>query len=299
MLDLIIAVLSGASPYHAELRTFGQAFMGALAVRGGANKNKDMHWFHAYALTIVTAFGGGFFAFLWMGKPTSLITGGDVTLTLTAIAFAFITYLPLNMGYSIGKTLPVKIVMNTWSVFFKGLGMIGFINAAAAEVSASKYYPTPVLGPVLYGALLGNMGAFFAKGFHGHLEKGMPWPFQNALTAGFFYHLYTNDKEGFIGNTLRSVIQSTGIQGEMEDKLFATLVVTSFMQIAGLLMLPEFFGPSFNLLLLPKEILSSFLPKSGKKSAVKKSAAANKVVNGDAAAPAKAKRKSRNKKKKN
>ena len=49
--------------------------------------------------------------------------------------------------------------------------MIGFINAAAAEVSASKYYPTPVLGPVLYGALLGNMGSFFAKGFHGHLEK--------------------------------------------------------------------------------------------------------------------------------
>lgn len=119
------------------------------------------------------------------------------------------------------------------------------------------------------------------------------------MSAGFFYHLYTNDKEGFIGTTLRSAIQSTGIQGEMEDKLFATLVVTSFMQIAGLLMLPEFFGPSFNLLLLPKEILTNFLPKSGKQSAVKKPPSANKVVNGDAVAPSKAKRKSRNKKKKN
>lgn len=303
MLDLIIPFLSGTSPYHAELRIFGQAFMGAMAVRGGANKNKELHWFHAYALTIVTAFGGGMFAFLWMGKPTSLITGGDVTLTLTAIAFSFVTYFPLNMGYSIGKTLPVKIVMNSWSQLFKGLGMIGFINAAAAEVSASKYYPTPVLGPILYGALLGNMGAFFAKGFKTHLEKGMPWPFQNALSAGFFYHMYTHDKEGIIGQTLRSVVQSTGIQGSMEDKLFATIVATGFMQIAGMLMLPEFFGPTFNLLLLPQQLLSSLIPTSGKKdrsAMVKKTPAANGVVNGSAAPPAaKAKRKRSQKKKKN
>lgn len=181
MIDFIIAFLAGSLPYHAELRVFGQAFMGALAVRGGANKNKDMDWFHAYALTTVTSFGGGLMAFLWMGKPTSLITGGDVTLTLTALAFVIVNYLPLNMGYSIGKMFPVKVIMNAWSTMFKGLGMIGFINAAAAEVAPSKYYPTPVLGPIFYGSLLGNMGSFFFKGFNVHLEKGMPWPFQNGM----------------------------------------------------------------------------------------------------------------------
>ena len=178
-MDQIIAFLSGASPYHAELRTFGQAFMGALAVRGGANKKKDMNWFHAYALTTIAAFGGGWFGFIWMGKPTSLVTNGDVTLTLTAIAFWFLTYFPLDIGYNFGRILPVKILMNSWAQLFRGLGMIGFINACAAEVGPSKYYPTPILGPVVYGTLLGNMGAFFLKGFNKHLEKDMPWAFQN------------------------------------------------------------------------------------------------------------------------
>jgi len=280
MIDLIIAFLSGSSPYHAELRTFGQACIGAMAVRGGANKNKDMNWFHAYALTTIAAFGGGWFAFVWMGKPTSLITNGDVTLTLTAIAFVLMTYTPMDIGYMFGKLLPVKIVLNSWAQLFRGLGMIGFINACAAEVAPSKYYPTPVLGPVLYGTLLGNMGAFFLKGFHNHLEKDIPWPFQNGLFFGLFYHLYTHDKEGSMGIALRSAIQSTGIQGTLDDKLFATIVVTGFMQLAGLLMLPEFYGPSFNLILLPKRLLSSVLPTSSKKKTVKKPpAVSNKKQN--------------------
>lgn len=258
-MDSLISFLSGSSPYHAELRTFGQAFIGALAVRSGLNKNKDMNWFHAFALTTVAAFGGGWFGFIWMGKPTSLITGGDVTLTLTAIAFVLLTYTPMDIGYKIGKMLPVKIVMNSYAQLFRGLGMIGFINAAAAEVAPSKYYPTAVLGPVVYGTLLGNMGAFFSKGFHGHLEKDIPWAFQNGLVVGFFYHIYTHDDEGVIGISMRSLIKSTGIQGELDDKLFATLVVTGFMQLAGILMLPEFYGPSYNLLLLPKRILMNLL----------------------------------------
>ena len=69
-----------------------------------------------------------------------------------------------------------------------------------------------------------------------------------ALSVGFFYHIYTHDKDGFLGSNLRFAIQATGIQGTMDDKLFATLVVTGFMQLSGMLMLPEFFGPSFNLL---------------------------------------------------
>lgn len=181
-MDSIIAFLSGSSPYHAELRTFGQAFMGALAVRGGANKNRDMNWFHAFALTTIAAFGGGWFGFVWMGKPTSLITNGDVTLTLTAIAFVLLTYVPL--GHALAGMLPVKILMNAWAQLFRALGMIGFINACAAEVKPSPYYPTAVLGPVVYGALLGNMGAFFLKGFDGHLEKSMPWAFQNGELEG-------------------------------------------------------------------------------------------------------------------
>jgi len=76
------------------------------------------------------------------------------------------------------------------------------------------------------------------------------------LVMGLFYHLYTHDKEGWMGITLRSAVQSTKIQGTMDDQLFATVVVTAFMQISGMLMLPELYGPSYNLLLLPKRILT-------------------------------------------
>jgi hypothetical protein len=300
MIDLIVAFLSGSSPYHAELRTFGQAFMGALTVRSGANKNKDMNWFHAFALTTISAFGGGWFGFIWMGKPTSLITNGDVTLTLTAIAFVLLTYTPMNIGYMFGRMLPVKILLNSWAQLFRGLGMIGFINACAAEVAPSKYYPTAVLGPVVYGTLLGNMGAFFLKGFHNHLEKDIPWAFQNGLVVGFFYHIYTHDKEGSIGISLRSAIQSTGIQGTLDDKLFATIVVTGFMQLSGMLMLPEFYGPSFNLLLLPKIIFTSLTSTSSKNyrpGLVKEQSVVYREPKENAAAPG-GKRK-RKKKKKN
>ena len=84
------------------------------------------------------------------------------------------------------------------------------------------------------------------------------------MVVGLFYHLYVHDKEGSIGNALRSTIHSSGIQGTMDDKLFATIIVTSFMQISGMLMLPEFFGPSYNLFLLPKRIFLR-LTSSGKK----------------------------------
>jgi len=302
MIDLIVAFLSGSSLYHAELRTFGQAFMGALAVRSGANKNKDMNWFHAFALTTISAFGGGWFGFIWMGKPTSLITNGDVTLTLTVIAFVLLTYTPMNIGYKFGTMLPVKILLNSWAQLFRGLGMIGFINTCAAEVAPSKYYPTPILGPVVYGALLGNMGAFFLKGFHKHLEKDIPWGFQNGLVVGFFYHIYSHDKEGSMGITLRSAIQSTGIQGTMDDKLFATLVVTGFMQLSGMLMLPEFYGPAYNLLLFPKRILTNFTLRSCEKNGpdlVKKQLVANKEPEENADVPVGKRKRKKNKKKTN
>jgi hypothetical protein len=186
MIDMLVNFLTGASPYNAELRTFGMALQGAMTVRSGPNKTKSMNWFYAYCCTLLTAFAGGLFGFMWMGKPTSLITGGDVTLTLCAIAFVLVTYMPMDIGFKLGNFLPVKIVITVLAQLFRALGMVAFINSASAEVSPSAYYPTPILGPVLYGTLLGNMGGFFSKGFHPYLESSMPWPFQNGMFSLFF-----------------------------------------------------------------------------------------------------------------
>lgn len=178
-MDALLGLMVGTSPFHAELRTFGMAFQGAMAVRNGKNKDKSMDWFYAYCCTLLAAFAGGMFGFMWMGKPTSLITGGDVTLTLTAVAFVLATYIPMDIGCRLGNNIVVKIITTVFAQLFRALGMLAFINTATAEVSASNYYPTPILGPVLYGVLLGNMGGVFSKGFDGHLNSGMPFPVQN------------------------------------------------------------------------------------------------------------------------
>ena len=117
-----------------------------------------------------------------------------------------------------------------------------------------------------------------------------------ALCMGFFYNMYTHDREGIIGTTMRSVIQSTGIQGTMDDKLFATIVVTGFMQIAAFLMLPEICGPTFSLVLLPKKLLVNLLTSSSSPK-VKKPPIVNKPANGNVAATKR--KKNRNKKKTN
>lgn len=115
---------------------------------------------------------------------------------------------------------------------------------------------------------------------------------------GFFYNMYTHDREGIIGTTMRSVIQSTGIQGSMDDKLFATIVVTGFMQIAAFLMLPEIYGPTFSLIVLPKKFLMNLFSSSSSPK-VKKPPVMNKPANGNGAAPSGAKRKKNKNKKKN
>ncbi|KAG7361698.1 hypothetical protein IV203_036799 [Nitzschia inconspicua] len=245
-MDAFVALLTGTSALNVELRTFGMAFQGAMTVRNGRNKDKSMDWFYAFCCTLLTAFAGGIFGFLWMGKPTSLITGGDVTLTLTAIAFVLATYTPFDIGFKLGNNIVVTIVTTFFAQLFRALGMIAFINTANSEVPPSKYYPTPILGPVLYGVLLGNMGAFFSKGFDGHLQQGVPFPIQNGVIIGVLYQLYANDKVGSMGTSLRSVVQSTGIQGDMDDKTFATFCASLFVVVTGILMLPLFLGPAWN-----------------------------------------------------
>jgi hypothetical protein len=63
---------------------------------------------------------------------------------------------------------------------------------------------------------------------------------------GLLYQIYANDKDGIMGRTLRHIVQSTGIQGKMDDKTFATFCASLFMVVSGVLMLPEFFGGAWN-----------------------------------------------------
>ena len=67
-MEYIVRFGTGDIPYSTELQAFWMAVQGAMAVRNGPNKEGKLHWFHAFALSVLAGFSGGWFGFLWMGK---------------------------------------------------------------------------------------------------------------------------------------------------------------------------------------------------------------------------------------
>jgi hypothetical protein len=57
-----LSFVAGETPFSKELQALAMAIQGAKAVRKGPNQDGKMHPFHAFALTTIIAFGGG-----WMG----------------------------------------------------------------------------------------------------------------------------------------------------------------------------------------------------------------------------------------
>jgi len=177
-LDVLVAFLTGQFKYSAELQAFWMAIQGAVAVRKGPNKNKDMAWFHSFLLSVLSGYGGAAFTNIWMGKPTSMMSN-DLNFGSCILAYIIVNFMPF--GFQVCTTIPVVLVTTVFAQLFRSLGVIKFTTVAfeAFKENPSAYYPIPVFGPIMFGTILGNMSGFFLKGFHEYLKYGMPWPFQN------------------------------------------------------------------------------------------------------------------------
>jgi hypothetical protein len=245
--EMVIAFLCADFPLAKEFQAFTMALQGAMIIRNGPNKGGNMAWFHAFCKSVVTSYAGALAAPLLMGRPTSMLSN-DVNLVMCIFAFIIVNYLPFGLGFKLLNTFPMKLVVTMGSQLFRAMGVTGFTSLGyeALKHSPSKYYPTPIVGPILWATLLGNMGGFFANGFEKYLEKGMPWPFQNGFFCASLFLFVVHD-QGFIGETLREAIDTIpGIKAGFDDKKFAIIFVSAFMQITGILRMPEFFGPSFS-----------------------------------------------------
>lgn len=178
--EFLVSYLTGDFSFSPELQAIFMAFQGALAVRSGPNRDRSMHWFHAFLLSVIAGYGGACFTPFWMGLPTAMLYN-DLNLTACIIAFIVANYTPFDIGYKMGKSFPVTIIITTFAQLFRSLGVVKYTTICfeAFKDSPSAYYPIPVFGPIAYGTLLGNMSGFFMKGFNGYLANGMPWPFQN------------------------------------------------------------------------------------------------------------------------
>lgn len=280
-LDLAISFLTANFAYAAEFQNIFMAIQGAMIIRNGPNKDGKMNPFHAFIHGVVIAYAGGLLTPLWMGRPTPMLAN-DLCFGSCIMAYVLVNSIPFDLGYKFLSTFPLRVLTVMGAQMFRNRGIIAFVNIAyqTFKDSPSAYYPTPIFGPILNACILGNMGGFFFKGFHGHLCDGMPFPAQNGLFVASTYHFVAND-QGPIGEYLRYLVSSSssGIMGlDIDPVLFVTVVGALFMQLVGILQMPDFCGPMFN----PFEFLFVIWsrPKGvvGPSSPVKQAAAAVKTA---------------------
>jgi len=243
----VFEFLLGNFPFSAEVQSICMALQGAMIIRNGINKDGKLDWFHAFAKGIIIAYGGALFTPLWMGRPTPMLTN-DVSMASCILAYIIVNCMPLDMGYNIAGLFPTRLIVVMGSQLFRTMGIIKFVSIAytALKDSPSVYYPTPIFGPILNAAILGNMGSFFALGFDGHLKGGMPLPFQNGLFIASLYHFTINDKDGKIGELFRFVLDPAVEASGLSHTEFVTIFASVFMQTWAILKMPDFIGPSFN-----------------------------------------------------
>mmetsp|Transcript_32943 Transcript_32943/g.38136 ORF Transcript_32943/g.38136 Transcript_32943/m.38136 type:complete len:326 (+) Transcript_32943:44-1021(+) len=262
--NTITNYLTGNFDYAAELRGFFMAVQASMAVRNGRNKQNKMAWFHAFMASVFAGFAGGTFAPMLMGRP-SLMLSSDINFCVCTLAFILVNYTPFDIGYKIVGSFPGVLVYTLFAQLFRVNGLISFNSIAfeAFKNSPSKYYPIPIVGPIIFPIILANMGGFFAKGIDGHLKNGMPWPIQNGIFCATLYHFYVNDQTGVIGVALRENIANAcdllknhittlvpdlekAFGSSLSEQQFAFIAVSAFMHVTAVLQLPYFFGSSFN-----------------------------------------------------
>lgn len=253
---------------------------GSMTVRNGANRNKTMSWFHAFLRSTLAGYAGATFTNMFMGKPTSMFSN-DVFFGSCVAGFALVNWLPMDIGYHFCNTVVGVALTTVFAQIFRVTGCAGFSDAAQAAFKdgPSKWYPTPVFGPILFPSALGNMGGFLVNGVDGYLDKGMPWLFQQGISCSTFYHFYAHDVEGFVGVALRSVVRPLAIpimmvmgadeKEQEDDALFAKFMVGCFMVVMGILRMPQVYGPTFSPFTLVANAVSKRFDTKKKKASNK------------------------------
>jgi len=256
-MNLLVNFLTADFPYATETLCLCMAIQGSMGVRNTINQRKQMNWFHAFLRSTLTAFAGAMFTNIFMGRQTAMF-GNDIFFGSCILGFGIVNWLPFDLGFHLFNTFPGMLIQTVFVQLFKVGGVQGYSDAAynAFKDAPSPYYPTPVFGPILFPAALGNMGGFVWRGFDAYLGDGMPWFFQQSLSCSMFYHFYAHDHEGYIGVTLRQFVKPIQIftmvamdadeKKMLDDALFAKFAVGLFMVSMGVLRMPQLLGAKFS-----------------------------------------------------
>lgn len=163
------------------------------------------YWVYSLVLSVLSAFGGGIFVPIFAGK-SSFAFHNDFVLFACILVWYFLNYLN---GQYLTEIPAIRCVWMFLLGIFRTNSVVTMVNVANGVFSASKCYPTPMFGPIVLGTAVGSCGQFlpFDKGLN-PIKQSTIWSIQAAFFSAFFYHCMINDKTGFVGICLRTMIGS-------------------------------------------------------------------------------------------
>lgn len=163
----------------------------------------QVNWLQRLVLTFMASFGGGTLVPLLLGKPPVWLLN-DLLIPVTLLCFVLANYTPV--GRLVDSTTALRLPLNLLANVFRGNGCCNTTAMASRALPSSKWYPTPLFGPVFLGTLGSTGGNFlpFDKGLEA-LGSGLSMAFQPPLIGAVAYHLIVNDVDGPIGSAIASV----------------------------------------------------------------------------------------------
>lgn len=155
----------------------------ALAVRedlgSGAQAFSRKHPLALWLSTMLMVFSGGMVANLLLGEPMIAPIKNSPQLAIATIVWYVVFYTPFDIGYKIGKFLPVKLVASAMKEIYRCKKIHDGVSHAA------KLYPNAYVIMILIGTLKGN-GAGFTKLFE-RLIRGAWTPTAMEFMQPTFY----------------------------------------------------------------------------------------------------------------
>ena len=134
----------------------------ALAVREdlGANANafSRKHPMALWLSTMLVGFSGGMVANFLLGEPFLAPLKNTPQLLVATACWYIVFYTPFDIGYKVGKFLPVKIIASAMKEVYRAKKIHDGV------VHAAKLYPNAFIIMIIIGTIKGN-GAGFTKLF--------------------------------------------------------------------------------------------------------------------------------------
>ncbi|CAM9374970.1 unnamed protein product [Heterosigma akashiwo] len=157
--------------YGYEIGLFCFCFSNAQRVK---KELPNAHWFESLVYFMITTFGGSCtVGLVTAGSPGFL--KNDILPLMGTLAWFLAVYGPGDFPDHFASMPGVKEVLIFLKELFRGNGCINTVKQANMLFKATKYYPTPITGPIVCGILGSNAGGFFppSRGLKA-IENGYP-----------------------------------------------------------------------------------------------------------------------------